>query len=358
MQRLSLRIRWRQPCRCQQCLRLAIPTQVGGRWIHRLGAAAACCGVSCADCITDTLKTRLNATHHNLQWTPLHVAVPAENDASAAADAAAHPPHSAPRRTHTPSRTGLTAKAVRLPSRLGLTPGAKQPEQFVVAAGGQVEGKGAGAAPASAGVGNNLKSILKRLNFASHTKGRAAPAAPTDAPASSALHRQPAAVAAAVAAAPESTIKQLRFDAGTTPAAGTAAKPAGAGRHVSFDAATVSPAARSRPTLLANGSGAALPATAWRTPEPTIQEEDSASSGTGDEDDGSGPAGGSVNSARAGHTPYDRRLSSLFRKYQVAGTPELPEADLDDLVAGGECAWGQGRRSKGVVGLAELSRSG
>jgi hypothetical protein len=43
-----------------------------------------------------------------------------------------------------------------------------------------------------------------------------------------------------------------------------------------------------------------------------------------------------VNSARAGHTPFDRRLSSLFAKYQVGGTPELlPEAELDGLVAEG-----------------------
>ncbi|KAL4422795.1 hypothetical protein ABPG75_008992 [Micractinium tetrahymenae] len=239
------------------------------------------------------------------------------DDSSAAA---AEPPRSAARRTHTPSRTGLTARAVRLPSRLGLTPGAKQPEQFAVPASAAV----AGLAPAT--TGGNLKSILKRLNF-STTKGRAA-AAPAAGDGSAAalpiVQRQPATAVAA-----ESTIKQLRFDMGATPAASTAARPAAAGRHVSFGAGTVSPAARVRPARPSAAAGTP----AWRTPQPTILEDDSA--GSSGSEGGGTPGAGSVNSAAAGHTPYDRRLSSLVRKYQVAGTPELPDAELDEFVAGG-----------------------
>ena len=223
------------------------------------------------------------------------------------------------RRTHTPSRTGLTARAVRMPSRLGATPGVKAPTQFEVPL--STRAAAADAAPAT---GKNLKSILKRLNF-SATKARAAAAAHTgDEVPSTAAAAPPATAAGPVA---QSTIKQLQFDVGATPAAPTAAKPSG--RHVSFDATTVSPAPRG--SRLGRSSGA--PASALRTPEPPIQEE---ASGGSSEDADAGA--GSVNSAAAGHTPYDRRLSSLFRKYQVAGTPELADADLDDLVADGEWA--------------------
>lgn len=243
--------------------------------------------------------------------------------AAAAAEAETKP--SAPRRTHTPSRTGLTARAVRLPSRLGLTPGERQPDPppFAVAA----SSAAGGAAPATTrGAGGNLKSILKRLNF-STTKGRGA-AAPAAGDASAAglptVQRQPTASAAA-----ESTIKQLRFDVGATPAA-TAAAPSGAGgRHVSFDSAAVSPAARERPVRPTNAAGTPT----WLTPEPTVLEADSA--GSSGSEGSSTPVAGSVNSAAAGHTPYDRRLSSLMRKYQAAGTPELPDDELDELAAGG-----------------------
>lgn len=204
-----------------------------------------------------------------------------------------------------------------MPSRLGLTPAGKQPEQYIMPA----LAAAAGQAPASAaGVGGNLKSILKRLNF-SNTKGRAAAVAAAADASAAALptgHSEPAGVAV------ESTIKQLRFD-GATPAASTALQPAAAGRHVSFDASTVSPAAGVRPVRLPGAAGTPT----WRTPQPTIEEEDSAGS-SGSEESGT-PVAGSVNSAAAGHTPYDRRLSSLIRKYQVAGTPELPDAELDEL---------------------------
>lgn len=233
------------------------------------------------------------------------------------------------RRTHTPGRTGLTARAVRMPSRLGTTPGAKAPPQFEVPL--SARAVAADAAPAT---GKNLKSILKRLNF-SATKARAAAAA-------HAGDEAPSTAAAAAAPVPgagpavQSTIKQLRFDVGATPALPTAAKPGS--RHVSFDAATVSPAPRGSRLGRSSGAGTA-PASAMRTPEPPIQEE---ASGSGSEDGGAGA--GSVNSAAAGHTPYDRRLSSLFRKYQVAGTPELADADLEDLVADGERRLAVGRR--------------
>lgn len=209
-----------------------------------------------------------------------------------------------------------------MPSRLGATPGAKAASQFEVPLSAR-----AAAADAAPATGKNLKSILKRLNF-SATKARAA--AGGTAAAAQAGDEAPATAAAAAGPAPtagpaaQSTIKQLRFDVGATPAGPTAAKPGG--RHVSFDATTVSPAPRG--SRLGRSSGA--PASALRTPEPPIQEEASG----GSSEDGAGA--GSVNSAAAGHTPYDRRLSSLFRKYQVAGTPELADADLDDLVADGE----------------------
>ncbi|PRW32975.1 hypothetical protein C2E21_8057 [Chlorella sorokiniana] len=204
-----------------------------------------------------------------------------------------------------------------MPSRLGATPGAKAAAQFEVPLSAR-----AAAADAAPATGKNLKSILKRLNF-SATKARAAAAAHAgDEPPATAATAAQAAPTAGPAA--QSTIKQLRFDVGATPAVPTAAKPGS--RHVSFDAATVSPAPRG--SRLGRGSGA--PASALRTPEPPIQEE---ASGGSSEDGGAGA--GSVNSAAAGHTPYDRRLSSLFRKYQVAGTPELADADLDGLVADG-----------------------
>lgn len=264
---------------------------------------------------------------------------PAENN-----DAALQPQPEAPRsvrRTHTPSRTGLTARAVRPPpSRLGLTPGAKPAtEQFEVPASAR-----AVAAPAT---GKNLKSILKRLNF-SATKAKAAAtvaAAPTggDAPHTLARPAQPAAAAA------ESTIKQLRFDmGGVTPAAATAAKQAG--RHVSFDAATVSPAARGARALGSAGPSSTLPA---RTPEPAIAEEAS------EEGSQEGSQGGAstVNSAAAGHTPYDRRLSSLFAKYHVGGlTPELPDSELEDLLAAGG-GWGVGAARLGA-GRCALAGAG
>lgn len=250
--------------------------------------------------------------------TPLHHPLPAENDVSGAA-AAMEAPRSV-RRTHTPSRTGLTARAVRMPSRLGATPGVKAPLQFEVPLSAR-----AAVADAAPATGKNLKSILKRLNF-SATKARAAAAAHGgDEVPSTAAAAAPPTTAAGPAA--QSTIKQLRFDVGATPAAPTAAKPGG--RHVSFDATTVSPAPRG--SRLGRSSGA--PASVLRTPEPPIQEE--ASSGSSEDADA---GAGSVNSAAAGHTPYDRRLSSLFCKYQVAGTPELADADLDDLVADGERA--------------------
>lgn len=205
-----------------------------------------------------------------------------------------------------------------MPSRLGLTPGAKAGELFEVPATAR---RAAGAAPPT---GKNLKSILKRLNF-SATKAKVAatvaahPAAPgTGAPATAQVSytHQPQAAAGAAA---QSTIKQLRFDAGATPTAVTA-KPGA--RHVSFDAATVSPVVRGgRPGAVMGSTGPSH----MRTPEPAIQEESSGEEG--------GPS--TVNSAAAGHTPYDRRLSSLFRKYQVAGTPELTDAELDELVAEG-----------------------
>jgi hypothetical protein len=265
------------------------------------------------------------------------------------------------RRTHTPSRTGLTSKAVRLPSRLGVTPGGKHPEEFVVppsartaaaAAAAAAAGPAGAAAPATAG-NHNLKSILKRLNF-STAKGAAAAASVAAAmvPASEAAAGGQAASAAPAAAQQrqqqaqgQSTIKQLRFfDFAATPGpygvAGSTAAGAPADRHVSFDAATVSPAVRS--TRRPAAASAAAPAPLLRTPEPAIQEEDSGSGGE-DAAGGAGGAGGSVNSARAGHTPFDRRLSSLFAKYQVGGTPELlPEAELDGLVAeGGWAGWGE-----------------
>ena len=284
----------------------------------------------------------------------------AENPADAVEAEA--PPAEAPRsvrRTHTPSRTGLTSKAVRLPSRLGVTPGGKHPEEFVVppsartaaaAAAAAAAGPAGAAAPATAG-NHNLKSILKRLNF-STAKGAAAAASVAAAvvPASEAAAGGQAASAAPAAARQQqaqgqSTIKQLRFfDFAATPGpygvAGSTSTAAGApaDRHVSFDAATVSPAVRS--TRRPAAASAAAPAPLLRTPEPAIQEEDSGSGGE-DAAGGAGGAGGSVNSARAGHTPFDRRLSSLFAKYQVGGTPELlPEAELDGLVAeGGWAGW-------------------
>jgi hypothetical protein len=78
---------------------------------------------------------------------------------------------------------------------------------------------------------------------------------------------------------------------------------------------------------------------AHKTPQTAIfggvDGEAALGDGSSGSDDG---AVGSVNSARAGHTPYDRRLSSLVRKYQVAGTPELPDAALETIVEGGERA--------------------
>lgn len=256
------------------------------------------------------------------------------------------------------------------PSRLGLTPGGKQPELFAVPAGTASKPAAAAAAGTlpqpTTGGGGGLKSILKRLNF-SGTKARGMPsiaAGGASTVAAAAAPRQPAGPAA------QSTIKQLRFDAGATPAAGTTTDRHGGARHVTFDAATVSPAARTRHSCPGSAAGAASAALPF-TPEPTIREEDSVGS-----DDA--PGGGSVNSAAAGHTPYDKRLSSLFRKYQVgtsvavrnpsawsipggevtaplpeslpknhpcaapmlprqeAGTPELGEAELDALVEGGE----------------------
>lgn len=171
----------------------------------------------------------------------------------------------------------------------------------------------------------NLKSILKRLNF-STTKGRGM-AAPVAGGASAAglptVQHEPAAPAVV-----ESTIKQLRFDVGATPAASTAPRPAGGGRHVSFDAAAVSPIAQARHVQQPTAAGTP----AWLTPQPIVEGSAGSSSS-----EGSGtPAAGSINSAAAGHTPYDRRLSSLIRKYQAAGTPELPDDELDELAAGAQ----------------------
>lgn len=319
------------------------------QWDARLPCTAAAATLRYALPLLPHLQTLAQPTHaENAGTAPV-----------AAAQPQPEPPRSV-RRTHTPSRTGLTARAVRPPpSRLGLTPGTKPAaEQFEVPA----SARAAAAAPAT---GKNLKSILKRLNFsATKAKAAATVAAATgggDAPHTLARPAQPAAATA------ESTIKQLRFDVGATPAAATAAKPTG--RHVSFDAATVSPAARGARALGSAGPSSALPA---RTPEPAIAEEGSEDGGSQD----SGSAGGAstVNSAAAGHTPYDRRLSSLFRKYQVGGlTPELPDAELEELLGppggrwerGGCCAlggwvlaWLVRMRELQVVGSPELSCRG
>jgi hypothetical protein len=204
---------------------------------------------------------------------------------------------------------------VRLTSRLGQTPGDNQPEQFEVPPSAQVT-----AAPAASG---GVRSILKRLNFSTTKARRQAAAAASAAQAQGPFEAGPSTSGAQPQA--QSTIKQLRFDLGATPSASTASRQA-QHRHVTFEAATVSPATRTCTAKFpAPGTAAQL-----RTPTPpTIQEE---GSGEGSEDVG----GGSVNSAAAGHTPYDRRLSSLFRKYQVAGTPELADDELDELVANGK----------------------
>lgn len=253
-----------------------------------------------------------------------------ENSSVAAAATPAEAPRSV-RRIHTPNRTGLTNRAVRLPSRLGATPGAKQPEQFAVPPSTtRAEARAAAAAPLPPTAG--IKSILKRLNF-STSKQKAARVAATSAVATSAAAPAFKPGFSAAQLQPESTMKQLRFDGGAS------VGPAAAPRHVRFDAATASPAPRTRQVVAHSADTPAAASVAFGTPTPAIpeaeEEDEQASRGSGEEESAAAGVGGSVNSARAGSTPFDRRLSSLFRKYQVEGTPELGEEELGGLVDGG-----------------------
>lgn len=260
-----------------------------------------------------------------------------ENSSVAAAATPAEAPRSV-RRIHTPNRTGLTNRAVRLPSRLGATPGAKQPEQFAVPPSTtRAEARAAAAAPLPPTAG--IKSILKRLNF-STSKQKAARVAATSAVAPSAAAPAFKPGFSAAQLQPESTMKQLRFDGGAS------VGPAAAPRHVRFDAATASPAPRTRQVVAHSADTPAAASVAFGTPTPAIpeaeEEDEQASRGSGEEESAAAGVGGSVNSARAGSTPFDRRLSSLFRKYQVEGTPELGEEELGGLVDGGEWLFGKG----------------
>lgn len=106
---------------------------------------------------------------------------------------------------------------------------------------------------------------------------------------------------------PGTTTKQLRFELdGTTPAQ----------RRVTFDSSTVSPIA-AKPHRLSH---------VHYSPGPTILEDD--------EKTILAEYPSSVNSANAGSTPYDKRLSSLFRKYKLSISPTVithQEAEYDVL---------------------------
>eukprot|EP00887_Chlorella_sp_A99_P007262 scaffold2.g7262.t1 len=225
--------------------------------------------------------------------------LPQPAEAAQGAEAAA--PEPAPltaRKTFTPSRTGLTGRAQRVAgtSRFAKTPGGALPA-----------GQGAAAGAATAGTSKQTVALKKKLSF-TVTKLRQqqgedeAAVLATAGPAS----RIPAADPAAT------TTKHLRF--GATPAAATAGRQGAGPRHVTFDASTVSPAARGRPPAVAP---AAAP---YQTPEPPILEEGSASSLE--------EGGCTTNTTNAGRTPFDRHMSSLFRKYAADATPEALDDDL------------------------------
>ena len=212
-------------------------------------------------------------------------------------DAVPHTVHKA----FTPSRTGLTGRAQRVPSRFARTPGPGADATL----GGSAAAKGTTAGLETAGV-------LKKLTFSV--------AKPRLEAQLEALEAEMDTVRLGCRAAgrePATTTKHLRF--GATPAGATTA---GRGpRHVTFDASVANPASYS--TGQAQGPTGQLP---LATPEPPAAEV---------EDDGCrvSPSGGpsSTNTANAGHTPYDKRLSSLFRKYADSTPGGIAEDLLDSL---------------------------
>lgn len=169
----------------------------------------------------------------------------------------------APNGRFTPSKTGLTGKALRVPSRFARTPGLSKAAT-----------EHAEPAAINTAAPKTLTSVLKKLTFSA-----AKPALKSETP-----------MPAADSATPGPS-KQ-------------------ASRHVSFDAGTMSPAARPATKRQSNVQ--------FQTPQPTIEESEVMDS----------PAPSQVNSINAGQTPFDSRLSGLFRKYNTSDTPSMAsEAD-------------------------------
>jgi hypothetical protein len=199
------------------------------------------------------------------------------NPVPAAAAAAA-----AARKTATPlSRTGLTGKAQRVPAHLADTPGAEQPVKF--------------------------KSVLKKLSFFDgltplDAAAPPAPAAPTSA-----------------AARPHTATKQLHFGAakatpqteGAADHAAAGGAKSGGGRRVTFGGEALGPSPGYRPPRRSSLAP-------FRTPPSFVEEAGAILEG--EEGEGEGLSGASVNSRNAGATPF----SALFRKYEVPSTPEGP----------------------------------
>ena len=215
----------------------------------------------------------------------------------------------------TPGKTGLTGKALRVPSRFAKTPGVSR----------AAEAPGAAVPPPT----TKFAGILKKLTFSAAKPQATLGRGPAAAEEAEARGGRQEAGPAAPSLHPTTTTKQLRFDASATPAA--AAASAGPARHVRLGAGTVSPAARG-----AGGPARRQSAVSFRTPEGAIPEE------------GGTPVHGATNSTNAGRTPYDGRMSTLFQKYgrgaaaAAAGgvTPEvaagLQEGEVTDEELAGE----------------------
>ncbi|GAB4820054.1 hypothetical protein N2152v2_007100 [Parachlorella kessleri] len=145
---------------------------------------------------------------------------PQEASAEDAGNVLAEVGNRAPTR-FTPSKTGLTGKAVRVPSRFARTPGAAAPAAAAVPYAGT----------ATTAAKPTLTSVLKRLTFSAAKPGLATAGAESSSSATPHPHRQ---------------------------------------RHVSFGAGTVSPAAR--PALRRQSH------VHFQTPQPTIEEGEAAES--------------------------------------------------------------------------------
>ena len=173
----------------------------------------------------------------------------------------------------TPSKTGLTGKALRVPSRFARTPGAVAP------AAAAAPGTGTAATAAKP----TLTSVLKRLTFSAAKPGLASAIAESSSSATPHPHRQ---------------------------------------RHVSFGAGTVSPAAR--PAVRRQSQ------VHFQTPQPTIEEGEAADSPAPSEMN-------SVNAGRTPYDARLSGLLRKYRLPGTPEVPSSEEENSEDGGKQGGC---------------------